>query len=324
MKIFITYSRTNKEPVISLANDLEELGHQVWYDQEINGGQSWWDNILSNIRDCEVYLYAITQPALDSTACKRELDYAKALNKTALPVLVDKAVSIAIIPRYLSNVQYVEYTGTGDKGTVFALLRAIGSLPASQPMPDPLPDPPMVPISYLDSLKDKIDSPSLDKRDQVNIVNELKFKLADPDNKKEDIYGLLKKLRKHEDLFASVSVEIDQILGGSHIVDPPKQPSVKTGPEAGKEKPPVNTPDSGQVKETVKPVSNQPGAAAGQGWTSGSMTILVILSFFFFPIGYVAGLIGIAGANTKSQGKTLLWIAIGMTVLFIVFLGGGA
>src|SRR5215510_2398525 len=105
MNIFITYSRSSKEPVISLVKDLEELGHDVWFDHELNGGQSWWDNILANIRSCQIYIFALTKEALDSVACRRELDYAKALQKSSLPVLLENDISMAIVPRYLSNVQ---------------------------------------------------------------------------------------------------------------------------------------------------------------------------------------------------------------------------
>ena len=75
MKVFITYSRSSKDPVVSLVEDLEELDHQVWFDHVLSGGQSWWDNILNQIRDCEIYIFALTQESLDSTACMRELKY---------------------------------------------------------------------------------------------------------------------------------------------------------------------------------------------------------------------------------------------------------
>ena len=322
MKIFITYSRANKEPIEVLVKDLEELGHDVWFDEELNGGQSWWDNILSNIRDCEVYAYAITQEALDSTACKRELDYAKALNKSVLPVLIDRDISMAIVPRYLSNVQYVEYSAVSDKNEVFALLRAINSLAPSPGLPDPLPDQPTVPISYLDDLKDKIDAPNLDKRDQVALVSELKLKLADPDNKKEDIYKLLRKLRKHDDLFASVSVDIDELLAQETASTPRVKPPVVKPPDPVVNNP-LKEPVPVKTAEKTAAETNPAATSAEAGWTSGLMTLLVILTILFFPVGLVAGLVGRNGGATKSQSTTLIVVSIVVLVLELIAVSEG-
>lgn len=51
--IFISYSRHSEAIARTLANDIEELGHTVWFDQELSGGQAWWNQILTRIRDCQ-------------------------------------------------------------------------------------------------------------------------------------------------------------------------------------------------------------------------------------------------------------------------------
>jgi len=212
MKVFITYSRSDQEQVSSFVRDLEELNHDVWFDQDLSGGQSWWDNILSKIRDCELYIFAITQESIDSTACKREMKYAESLRRNSLPVLFSNKVSMAMAPRYISQMQFINYTNPGDKTALFALLKAINNLPPVQSLPDPLPAPPDVPISYLDTVKEKIEAPSLDKRDQTELLGDLKQRLNDPDTKREDVIHLLKKLRRHDDLLASIGAEIDVVL----------------------------------------------------------------------------------------------------------------
>ncbi len=52
-RIFISYSSKDRAIVGKLAEDLSALGHDLWYDKELSrtGGQSWWDNILAQIRD---------------------------------------------------------------------------------------------------------------------------------------------------------------------------------------------------------------------------------------------------------------------------------
>jgi TIR domain len=51
-KIFISYSRQSEAMAKSLVTDFESLGHDVWFDRELSGGQAWWDQILAMIRDC--------------------------------------------------------------------------------------------------------------------------------------------------------------------------------------------------------------------------------------------------------------------------------
>ncbi len=177
MKVFITYSRSSKNSVQSLVEDLEELDHEVWFDHALSGGQSWWDNILHQIRDYEVYIFALTQDSLDSTACIRELKYAESLQKPLLPILMDTGISMAMAPRYLSNVQYVDYSNSNDKNAVLALIKAIKNLATTPALPEPLPDPPPIPISYLDTLKEKVDAHLLDKKDQIELIRNLKDKI---------------------------------------------------------------------------------------------------------------------------------------------------
>jgi hypothetical protein len=41
MKIFISYSSKNKDKVQDIASDLNDLDHDVWFDNELTGGQKW-------------------------------------------------------------------------------------------------------------------------------------------------------------------------------------------------------------------------------------------------------------------------------------------
>jgi hypothetical protein len=75
-QIFLSYSRDDQEIAIQLAKDLKDLGHVVWLDQELTGGQAWWDQILARIRAriclclCSVPLRSIQQPANGNMAMR--------------------------------------------------------------------------------------------------------------------------------------------------------------------------------------------------------------------------------------------------------------
>jgi len=78
-KIFISYHHFCKSEVCSLATDIKSLGYEVWFDDELSGGQNWWNRILKSIRECDIFVFAISKESLDSFTCKLEYKYAQEL-----------------------------------------------------------------------------------------------------------------------------------------------------------------------------------------------------------------------------------------------------
>jgi hypothetical protein len=210
-QIFICYSRHNQDIIRTLSQDLEELGHTVWYDRELSGGQIWWDQILNKIRQCDVFVLALAQEALDSHACKLEYTYASSLGKTLLPVLVADGVSMNLLPPVLSKIQHLDYR-IQDKKTAFTLVKTFQKIPPSKDLPDPLPAPPEVPVSYLGNLNAQIETAStLNFQEQTALVFKLRERLREVESP-DDVLDLLRKFRKRDDLLAKVAGEIDAIL----------------------------------------------------------------------------------------------------------------
>jgi hypothetical protein len=90
MKVFISY-RSNERPLVEkLSKDLEAFGHQVWYDKKLTGGQEWWQEIISQIYQCDLFVAALSPKSLASEPCSLEREYARRLNKRILPVVIAK------------------------------------------------------------------------------------------------------------------------------------------------------------------------------------------------------------------------------------------
>lgn len=211
MNIMISYNRQSEAITRTLAGDIEALGHTVWFDQDLSGGQAWWKQILAHVRECDIFVFALSPEALNSTACKREYAYAAELGKPILPVLVSEEVSTNLLPPALSQIQFVDYREQ-DRGTAFRLARALNDVPQPKPLPDPLPSPPEVPISYLGSLAEQVGTAaSLSYEEQSTLVVDLKRELRDLETA-DDARKLLVKLRKRRDLFVTIADEIDELL----------------------------------------------------------------------------------------------------------------
>ena len=55
-------------------------------DSSLRGGQKWWEEILQRIADSDVFVAVVSPQSLNSVACRRELEWASALDKLVLPL----------------------------------------------------------------------------------------------------------------------------------------------------------------------------------------------------------------------------------------------
>ena len=100
--VFISYDRAHQDVVKKLVQDLRDDEHETWFDQKLEGGQLWWDTVLSEIRKSEIFVTALTPESLESQACQRELKYALDLKRPVLPIRLSAAVRpefSVLIPR---------------------------------------------------------------------------------------------------------------------------------------------------------------------------------------------------------------------------------
>lgn len=324
MLIFISYSRHNQELVDTLARDISTLGHSVWLDEELTGGQAWWDHILAKVRECDVFVAGLSPEALDSAACKLEHGYAAKLGKRILPVLLAEGVSLNLLPPALSAIQYVDYRRQ-DRHEALALARALGALPAASAVPDPLPAAPPAPMSYLSGLKDEIEaSTPLTFQDQTALVLRLKERLAERETR-ADARKLLLQLRRRDDLFAKVAAEIDGALGAAGQreptavptrpsrqplvtppvpqASPPAPPSMPLGaPEPG----PAPRPEPRRIEVPITEASTAP--VTTRMWRKGSRSIGGLVCAF---LGFAGIVNGLGDGNPGPFVTGLIFLGIG-------------
>ena len=224
--VFLSYSRDDAARLAVLAEDIKSLGHVAWLDQELTGGQRWWDHILDEIRDCDIFVSAVSASSMDSRACLAEYEYAVALGKPILPVMVENGVTDSLMPPALSQLQRINYI-EGDKAAFAALNRALGVMRAAPPLPDPLPPPPPVPASYLFDLKTEIDSPgAMPPETQAQLVRELRARLSSG-HSHADVGVLVHRFRQRDDLLVRTDQELTALAAS---LDQPTQPRPQPRP----------------------------------------------------------------------------------------------
>src|SRR5262245_40389172 len=107
MRIFISYSRVDRQLCVDLATRMRRVyGYErVWFDETLHAGEGWWQEILDQVRRCDIFLIMMTRETFESEYCQAEYKEAKRLNKALLPLLVRARTEI---PDYLKHIQYVD------------------------------------------------------------------------------------------------------------------------------------------------------------------------------------------------------------------------
>jgi hypothetical protein len=306
---------------MSLAEDLRQLGNDVWFDRELTGGRAWWDHILAKIRECDIYVFALGPESLDSQACGLELRYASQLGKSILPALVAEGVAEELMPPALAAIQYVDYR-RNDKKALLSLIKALSAVPRSPPLPDPMPPPPAPPVSYLGILKDEIDAVrALSFAEQSALLLKLKQALSNP--KTADLAtDLLRRFRGRDDLLAKVAAEIDTALASAGAslrtqkpsdvnvapIEPPlMQPGAPTHP-APKEAAGAAPFESSQPR--VEKASTKPALFA---WS------VIVLSSLCAGLA-ISAVVSAAAGRLRDDEFSALWFASSIALLIATVL----
>jgi serine/threonine protein kinase len=212
-RIFISYSRFQLQAVEALAADLESAGHDVWLDRELKqtGGQRWWRQILKQIRECDVFLYALSTESIKSIPCNSEWHYALALNKHVVPIQVAD-VDIKQMPRELVELQIVDYFLERPDERLDLLQASLNNLPDTPPLPDPLPESPPAPIERIHEIAELLTDPQpVSRETQLIILGDLRQYIRE----KKDlatVRALLNELRERDEFLHKLADDVDELL----------------------------------------------------------------------------------------------------------------
>ncbi len=222
MRVFISYAQEDRPQAEHLKQRLLDLGHTPWSDSGLHGGQAWWDEILHRIRECDALLLLISPSFLASQACLLERQYATLLGKHLVPVMV-APVPHHILPSELAPLQIVNYVQAGE-AAAYALAKAAATIRTARQLPHPLPPAPPVPLSYLNSLRDRMSRPALTMDEQLEIVEVLsRGTRAEDSEERRAARELLEMFCRRTDLYESASRRAHERLahGPVPLLPPP-------------------------------------------------------------------------------------------------------
>lgn len=101
MKLFFSYSRAQEAELANIVH-ASKVYHECWYDQNIGAGDEWWKEILSQIRNCEIFVFLLSKESTKSKACQAELTYADQLGRHIIALQIDD-LDATFMPHLLKN-----------------------------------------------------------------------------------------------------------------------------------------------------------------------------------------------------------------------------
>lgn len=133
-RVFVSYSRRDARPVLSIADALERRGHDVWIDVEDIPVGAWAGRIVEAIRQSDVFLLVLTSASASSAEVAKEVSLAASRHIPIIPVVIAPAVEIpSEIAYHIAGQQRITVDPSEFATGVRAVIRAIeGSTTQSQ------------------------------------------------------------------------------------------------------------------------------------------------------------------------------------------------
>ena len=334
-QIFISYTREDNDVVAEMHDDLPLIGNDVFFDQELTGGQRWWSTLLTKIQDCDIFMPVVSESWFESVPCQLETGYAQQLGKSFLPVILGD-VPGKLLPPSIAETQWARYKPQ-QKESVLQLARAISQLQPSPPLSYPLPAPPEVPISYLTELRERVQvRHEISRQDQDLLLVEIRRRLASGKDDRE-LAIVLGSFRRRDDLNVHVAQEIDVLIQSLNSDQRQSlvQPSQEVGGEADdsgrvavappRTRPTHTDPPPPDPRPDARP--HQPQSPRWERLMPRSKVttsyILSAIAVLFLPIVFGPGAFWLANSAKKEgdpRGQRAIYVAIGATILgFLLF-----
>lgn len=105
--IFISYSHKDSDRILPFITRLENEGIHVWYDEGIDPGTEWDENIASHLKGCSGIIAFLSENYLASENCRDEFNYARDLGRERLLVYLEDVELPAGMAMRLNRLQAI-------------------------------------------------------------------------------------------------------------------------------------------------------------------------------------------------------------------------
>ncbi len=115
--VFICHRSIDCKVAEKIVKTLEDDGNKCWISSRNlrpNDNENYWDNIKRAIKSCRVFLVVSSWDAMLSTDVKKEMAYAKDLNKRRLEVKIDDSEHTAFFKDFFDGCKWIKGENYND------------------------------------------------------------------------------------------------------------------------------------------------------------------------------------------------------------------
>jgi len=84
--IFASYSHKNMKEVFGIIRELADARFRIWYDEGIEPGNEWPEEVGKALRGCQLFLVFMSPSAMESRNVRNEINFASSENKSVMVV----------------------------------------------------------------------------------------------------------------------------------------------------------------------------------------------------------------------------------------------
>jgi TolB-like protein len=133
-KIFVSYSRKDKETILQHVNFFRANGLDTWIDESgINASSEWAEQIVHAITECDVFILFLSKTSVVSENVRKEIGVAASLGKKILPLKIEDVEIPPSMLYHLNSIHFLETKRVTPEQLMEHVLRAVGK-PISKPL----------------------------------------------------------------------------------------------------------------------------------------------------------------------------------------------
>ena len=87
--IFVSYAHKDHEAVYAVLGELQRLGYRFWYDEGIEPGSDWPENIARHLDAAAMVIAFITPASMRSETCCQEISFSLTRSKPLLSIMLE-------------------------------------------------------------------------------------------------------------------------------------------------------------------------------------------------------------------------------------------
>lgn len=122
--IFVSYAHDDWSVVEQLIIQMKRNMCRVWYDEGLEPGKSWNDDLAEHLKQAACVVVFLTAKSMESHYVRSEITFALSRGKTIIPVLLEKAPIPIGLEFELGRIQYLNASETGEFEKIYKLFES--------------------------------------------------------------------------------------------------------------------------------------------------------------------------------------------------------